>query len=142
MGQTNQEPLVSFEQAKGLKSIGFNWPTSDHFFDGGPNASTTLNYNGGNDRCFSRPTISQALRWFRVEKGIVSWISILEILGSEKVKYTCFFQKITGKWQSSIKTDFLMEEFYDYDLAAYALLDKLIELTAPPSVTGDEHGPI
>jgi hypothetical protein len=130
--QTNQEPLVSFEQAKGLKSIGFTWECEFYFMGSGRGFSTNISENHNRDMSkekYSRPTISQSIRFFRIEKNLHGYII------PEDSEYG---PDIYLVYAGPIKDIDFVCDCESHDLAASALLDKLIELTAPPSVTGDE----
>ena len=127
MGQSNQEPLVSFDQAKALKALGFNWPVN-HLFSKKGNISGTVtdavhNFNDRNEG-YSRPTISQAIRWFRIEKGILSWV---QPSNENPLQYQWWH--IEPQYQNSWCGS--GERFADHDKASSSLLTKLIELTIP-----------
>ena len=71
------EDYVSFEQAKVLKKLGFDWPVYQYYLINGlgdvvlwfPEGERNPNSNGDDD--FSAPTLYQAAKWLREEKGIV-----------------------------------------------------------------------
>ena len=73
-----KEQLVSFELAKMLKEVGFDWRSESRYGTG-----TGILYNDPtiNDLCedgdhtfTAAPTLSLAQKWFREEKGIIVFI--------------------------------------------------------------------
>ena len=86
------------------------------------------NHNESPLRC-SAPTISQAIRFFRIEKGVPCGVTI----NVNELKFTGDYMYDVVKPNGKV---YSVGVFDTHDLAASALLYKLIELTAPPSVNG------
>ena len=65
-------PLITFEQAKKLKELGFDWDTKFYFDFIGHECSShsNINYNKSVESIYSRPTTALALKWLRDEKEI------------------------------------------------------------------------
>jgi len=120
--QSNQEPLVSFEQAKGLRALGFDWECF-HIFSG---KQIEISFPHGVDKSIVsevstlRPTISQALRWFRIEKDFYPHIVPI----NKKPYQFCF------STNSIAIESFDWTRYDSYDECESALLDKLIELNS------------
>jgi hypothetical protein len=98
MGQSNQEPIVSFEQAKALKALAFNWSCDNYFLHSHPDPKSGSGQDWNSTFSFtSCPTEEDAKKW-------------IELFAIPKAK--------------SIQNE--LNE-----------MNKLIELIAPPSVTGE-----
>lgn len=125
--QSNQKPLVSFEQAKGLKALGFDWECEFYFMEFSGNvyefSSRILLDRNASDETFSGPTISQAIRFFRIEKGVPCGVTI----NVNELKFTGDYMYDVVKPNGKV---YSVGGFDTYDLAASALLDKLIELNS------------
>ena len=63
--------IVTFEQAKKLKDIGFNAEVNRYFLYERLISSDDFDYNGINKIHCSAPTVSEALDWIREEKGVM-----------------------------------------------------------------------
>lgn len=59
-------PLCNFDQSKALKALGYSWECLEYYVESGNRTPYAPMY--------SRPTIQDAIRWFRVEKGIHGYI--------------------------------------------------------------------
>ena len=77
MKTEKQLQLVSFEQAKRLKELGFDWGTSELYFkDGALRGNYKLsnhNADSGYMHLCSAPTVALALKWCEQEKGIIGY---------------------------------------------------------------------
>jgi hypothetical protein len=72
METNNQLPLVSFEQAKSLEGLGFDWDT-ESMYDRSGRLISSFNKNSVSDYTLwylAAPTIAHALMFMRVKKGI------------------------------------------------------------------------
>lgn len=67
------EDYVSFEQAKALKELGFDWKCETFYhldnWCGLSHSGMSENHNMF-EKCISAPTLSQAQKWLREVKGI------------------------------------------------------------------------
>ena len=81
----NSLPLVTLFQAKHLKEIGFNYPTTNYF--GGSSScefqhTEPLDWNAGSKGHIIRQTIPLALQFIREEKGLYGGkISDIDFIG-------------------------------------------------------------
>jgi hypothetical protein len=124
--------FVSYELAVKLKTLGFNLPcymyiytgdtgnNYDHYLEVKP--SDSKDWNGKSDLCVSRPTFSQAFRWFREEYDLRIWIESNH--GVSKFEYVI----------ATTNHNFIDKQFNDfssyktYEEAELACLEKLIEI--------------
>lgn len=123
------EQLVSLEQAKSLKEMGFDVPVKQAFFCGSQGwvlmtDTKYVDHNGiSSDRYLSRPAVSLAIAWMREKFGLHGWIDIYD---------TC--PHLVWEFQFvDIKKDPLLSfesnECYDeYNEAETELLNELIQL--------------
>ena len=124
MNTEKQLQLVSFEQAKRLKELGFDWKTYRTYKFNGEAAVpiSEQNYNKLDNR-ISAPTIALALKWFRDEKDLLSDVCLI----------------ITSRYSYSIikndGEDFIISidnndntNYPTYEAAESALLDVLLTL--------------
>jgi hypothetical protein len=112
--------LVTFEQAKKLKELGFDWEIEDIYWaDGDYEHNYCLgNWNddvGEEEGCISAPTVALALKWFRDEKGIVCYIEYCD------KKYVGEHSTFRNLWNCT-------DEYDTYEDAESAMLDEIITL--------------
>ena len=121
--QEKQLQLVTYEQAKKLKELGFNWECYCHYTY---LATKPILENGkywNSNRCadyeckYSAPTVALALKWFRDVKGIVNGIKRENIDDCDLIEYC-------GHFNDMYITDFT---YTYYEEAESALLDALLE---------------
>jgi len=129
-----QLQLCSFEQSKRLKQLGFDYPCFEfyyedgelgHHFDGNCDAYFPDNFNKEDTGCylgdleiFSAPPVALALKWFRDEKNIYSWIETHFYAGN-KIKYRGFI---------GVGINEMTNIFDTYESAESVLLDELLEI--------------
>jgi len=129
----NQLQLVTFEQAKKLKALGFDWPTHEayRFEDGEPlgvfMCIDALNHNEFEDT-ISSPTVALALKWCRDVKVIYC---SAEFHGFGKYgknpKYAAVYY--IYKHGKEAATRFPALEMLDtYEAAESSLLDELLNV--------------
>lgn len=128
------EDYVTFEQAKALKELGFDWEVSQYYWvkKGGviemasihPSDRVNPNINGwGRDNKFSAPTLYQAQKWLREVKGIsVEPVSCgYEINGNiDWSSFICLLKDKLGYDQTATLSS--------YEQALSAGIDKALEL--------------
>ena len=113
--RTNQLRLVTFEQAKRLKQVGFDWENYRTYEFNGEVAVPISEYNYNNsDNRISAPTVALALKWFRDEKGFDYSI----IKGRLSFEYS--YSLLNGK-QGKL-------HIRGYEAAESALLDELLTI--------------
>jgi hypothetical protein len=126
--------LVSVEQAKRLKELGFNEPCIFSYSEGigitacirtgsGDEPNFTDFIIGGNSKgspLTDLPTYEQVFEWFR-EKGLVAVIVTNEILNEGDPLYFSSVDDLDGDY-------YTLDNYYTYEEAREAVLDKLIEL--------------
>lgn len=127
------EDYVSFEQAKALKELGFDWETLScylHVYEGehGWRFRMLERLKSRNDpkdyTCLAAPTLAQAQKWLREIKGIDITIDHVyhRLDTGDKVMYGLHIGN-----QSTFKTEFYLN--YDsYEEALSAGIDKALEL--------------
>jgi len=112
--------LVSLEQAKKLKELGFDWFVNLNYFRNETMINKSVsdfNYNKDIDFT-SAPPIALALKWFRDVKGVLNSVNIS---GQDANHYNIWYEYITpNSYEQS--TPFLY-----YEECESALLDALIE---------------
>lgn len=114
----NQLPLVTYEQAKILRTVGYNWPAYTYYNNkGGLCHGQMISWNEIDDH-YSAPTIALALKWLRDVKGF---------------KYAIFYDLADMEWFVQFGED--DEEQYlpephgsEYESAESALLDEILTL--------------
>lgn len=124
-----QLQIVTFEQAKKLEEIGFDWECNGRFVDNSnlPHYPiNTLNWNhGAHENCYSAPTTALALKWLRDEKKIFVHVDIEVIYPKANENQTptfdfCIFNQyetIKGIWGFQYKSNEEAEsEGLDYAL--------------------------
>ncbi len=103
----NQLPLVTHEQARRLKKLGFDWPV--------------FNYYANENR---PPTVALALKWMRDVKGFAMAIGDCHIAGNVfEVEYMFSITPHKGN-----RMNFNIPTHGTYEAAESALLDKLLKL--------------
>jgi len=136
MKTEQQLPLVSFEQAKRLKELGFDWEC-EQFYNGekltdyktaGFDEECPLknNYNdsgfdwndGVEKEWFSAPTVALALKWFKKIKNIVCDVVYSECEERVGIFYCYRIYEI----------DKISRLYSNYELAESVLLDELLTL--------------
>ena len=127
--------FVPYELALELKQLGFDEPCLA-FYDG-KNAESFY-FNNIRDasgdyipfqkhdrlKWFGAPTFSQAFRWFRDKRGLVSWISFRIDLKKKYLWYITDVKNIAARDGDYI-FDILIESYEEAELAC---LKKLIEI--------------
>jgi hypothetical protein len=117
---TKQLQIVTYEQAKRLKQLGFDWKVN-HFIsheDMNPDGEHSeiklgdrlFDYNHFSDT-FSAPTVALALKWIRDEKGIK-----YTLVGYMQFGEGCYIHSID--WQN--------DRHKTYEAAEKTLLDALL----------------
>jgi hypothetical protein len=118
---TKQLQLVTYEQAKRLKGLGFDWElTKAYNFDKRLfSTAKPYNHNSGTDeyRDYSAPTVALALKWTRDEKGITCGIE----------RYASY-KHTRGWWIDNRNIEHYADVFAVYEAAESALLDKLLDI--------------
>ena len=118
-----QLQLVTLEQAKKLKDLGFDWFTLHYYYN-----SNFDNYSLACRECekvleseIPAPSVALALKWFRDEKKIPNGITI-----GWHEENICVLYKIEYIIEvGEVKIDF--ENYETYEECESALLDALIE---------------
>ena len=123
------EDYVSFEQAKTLKELGFDWECFSCYIkvykgDDGWRLRIYDRYQSYNDerdeRCISAPTLAQAQKWLREVKGkiIIPYVMHIENI----MKYDFYIA------DEPIDPFDYSDGFDTYELALSAGIDKALEL--------------
>lgn len=119
---TNKElAIVSYEQAKKLKELGFDWLCNNLYHRKGTFSSSSGNFDFNAESIyFSAPTVALALKWFRDEKGIKNAVCLCMWSSTRDGRTRTVYQpSISGKLRS---------EYNTYEQAESAMLDELLEL--------------
>ena len=115
--------MVSFEQAKRLKEVGFDWDVEFGYNDFHTEIPTKEEFQNLNEDIendipyFSAPTVALALKWFRDVKKILNSV---ELTNSED--YHGIYNDKYRNYKSTPKI------FDTYEAAESALLDELLQL--------------
>ena len=117
-----EKDIVSFNQALGLCSIGFDEPTFCMYeIENKQLCLCHLDEDGlyKPDKDFHAPTKSQVFRWFREKYKMQSYLTeFLEMCSNNDGTYHVV---VGGTWYPQLDSK-------DYEKAENALIDKLIEL--------------
>ena len=118
--ETRELQLVTFEQAKRLRELGFDYGAYHWYRTTSQlHQSVLKNHNSDINFCYSAPSIALALKWFRDEKKMY-------IDGGFYVpdkKYRFFYGE-----QKNILTEKRTDVFDTYEQAKSALLDDLLTI--------------
>jgi len=108
-----QLQLVTYEQAKRLKELGFDYPTNASYSNDGCIGGHILNLSNSKLKydCYCAPSIALALKWGRDVKGINGWVL---------KRAWEFFYCVEHNEQEC--------EFSTYELAESALLDAILTI--------------
>jgi hypothetical protein len=130
--KTKQLQLVTFEQAKRLRELGYDWETDSLYFSDDKSSSDDyglFNHNAiENDsewtcKVYSAPTVGLALKWFRDTKGLLGCV-FFAIEHFRKGYYWNYFsfdnKSVFGK-----TTDLAG----NYEVAESALLNELLTIS-------------
>ena len=124
---TKQLQLVTFEQAKKLKALGFDLEVVHNYYPDGElhTASEMDNYNNEDwvisntkENVISAPAVALALKWFRDEKKLKNAVCLCRWSNTTDGSVRDVYQpSIRGK---------LRFEYDTYEAAESALLDELL----------------
>jgi hypothetical protein len=121
--------FVNYNQALKLKELGFDEPCFGWYQSSRLKKEYDPLKNSGNqsyqrkEDC-NAPTFSQAFRWFRDKRGLVSWISFRIDLKKKYLWYITDVKNIAARDGDYI-FDILIESYEEAELAC---LKKLIEI--------------
>ena len=132
-----EKEFVPYGLAVKLKKLGFNLPcymyiytgdtgnNYDHYLEVKP--SDSRDWNSKSDLCVSRPTFSQAFRWFRDNYNLFCEINVDKTM-EPKFAYT-IKEYESAQFFEGFKEDILSEHlYYKYEEAELACTEKLIEI--------------
>jgi|APGre2960657373_1045057.scaffolds.fasta_scaffold163769_2 hypothetical protein len=124
-----EKDFIPYEESLALKELGFDEPCFGVFPDGSKlvkinGEPRNWNDNVINGETTSAPTFSQAFRWFRDKRGLVSWISFRIDLKKKYLWYITDVKNIATRDGDYI-FDILIESYEEAELAC---LKKLIVL--------------
>ena len=124
-----EKEFVSMDLALRLKALGFKERVLTYYEDGKPKLHTAIegwDFNSSFLNCVSRPTFSQAFRWFRAKYSIC--VEIHETTDWEEDNESWSF--VIFKYRLG-DNDGMISSIIDYDTyeeAELACLEKLIEI--------------
>lgn len=114
--------IVTFEQAKNLKKLGFDVPTKIYLTEiyhyHSVNRGVVRNHNES-DCAYSTPDVHTALQWIREKFG--AYCGIIPYMWNYRGKV--IFQ---GKLNLSCPNEIMTDNYESYDLAESALLDEIL----------------
>ena len=123
----NQLQLVTLDQARLLKSIGFTWETEHYFMGSGRSFSSDPIDNHNREMTkekYSRPTIAHALMFLREVKGVHGWVQFAyKELPSD---WSGFYMRL--KERQPRATNVVCEK--DPDVALTALLTEILKIVS------------
>lgn len=117
---TQRLQLVSFEQAKKLKELGFDWNTSQYYSSLGLSKSSMMSHSEFDYFIAWAPSIPLALKWFRDVKDIYCTVGYSAV--TKDILYTANLVYKEFWWNSGDN------RFNTYEEAESALLDELLEI--------------
>ena len=113
--------IVTFEQARRMKALGFDWPCRESYENGELLSEDPLEWNyNAYEGVYSAPTVALALKWFRDVKNVQNGIQYVDTgmklfyYGQHQSNGLGFFDKETAKFDT-------------HEAAESALLDALLE---------------
>jgi hypothetical protein len=118
---TEQLQLVTFERAKRLKELGFDWLCDFYYAEKGKYLIERLcNNSAAGMNCkeapyFAVPTVALALKWIRDEKGVLNGVSPQGIIPKNSVYQWSYIDENGDNYSSSFDT---------YESTESALLDE------------------
>jgi hypothetical protein len=121
--------LVTFEQAKRLKALGFDWGIYHCYdIDGELGGGGVCNKNTvrGEYELFSAPTVALALKWMRDEKGFFGYVSYSPAWN--QYDYQGFMWHIDSEIKCKCEQANLYELTDTYEEAEHTLLDEILTL--------------
>jgi len=121
---SQQLQLVTFEQAKRLKELRFDWGVKSFYATNGRLYTTHYSCAESSNKIngyFSAPLIATALKWFRDVKKIGCSVNQVIIIGKISNRYSFSYNKTYGCQYSTI-------DFDTYEAAESALLDELLTI--------------
>ena len=124
-----EKDFIPYEEALALKELGFDEPCFGVLCEEIKmvrvnDEPRNWNDNVRNGETTSAPTFSQAFRWFRDKRGLVSWISFRIDLKKKYLWYITDVKNIAARDGDYI-FDILIESYEEAELAC---LKKLIEI--------------
>ena len=117
-----EKDFVPYEESLALKELGFDEFCIGNYAD---DKKHTLFTDKGKRGKVDAPTFSQAFRWFRDKRGLVSWISFRIDLKKKYLWYITDVKNIAARDGDYI-FDILIESYEEAELAC---LKKLIEIS-------------
>lgn len=140
--ETDMEDYVSFEQAKKLKELGFDWKTycayDKIYKDDRPwelrNYHTPQNHNLAQYSA-SAPTMSQAQKWLR-EKHYLSIEVYSSLDGDNQWEWHYYVQDLNDHLERPADATIHCDGYQSYEQALSAGIDKALELLKQ---TDNEH---
>lgn len=122
------EDYVSFEQAKVLKELGFDWECNHWYHPLEPDkiieCQTYCNHNSF-ERPYSAPTLAQAQKWLREVKGITILVNISTNKETYITKKVFYFKWFNGEF---IFCGVPKYHYATYEEALSAGIDKMLEI--------------
>jgi hypothetical protein len=126
---TNKEKLqiVTFEQAKRLKEIDFDWKVY-HWYNSDGSLSNSLEpFNRNVDKSsIAAPNIPLALKWIHLERGYYGNVNIYNHIGVPTYQY--FFIKIIEDFSEEGEHKYSEPSFKDAYECESALLDDFLDI--------------
>ena len=117
-----EKDFVPYEESFELDKLGFDERCIGNYADDKKHTLFTDKYTRGK---IDAPTFSQAFRWFRDKRGLVSWISFRIDLKKKYLWYITDVKNIAARDGDYI-FDILIESYEEAELAC---LKKLIEIS-------------
>lgn len=116
--------LCTFTQSKALNAAGYKGKTK-HYFKNGIAEESYYEWDKNDHREWlcTRPEVRDAIRWFRIEKGIPCGVTI-NVNSHNKFLGDYMYDLLIGERVETVGG------FDSHDDAESALLNKMIELTA------------
>lgn len=125
-----EKEFVSMDLALRLKALGFKERVLTYYEDGKPKLHTAIegwDFNSSFSTCISRPTYSQAFRWFREKYGLFAEIT----LWGDGLGYTSMIKEIKQEEFIEVYQKAIVDTglpIWVYEKAEIACLIKLIEI--------------
>jgi hypothetical protein len=134
---TKQLPLVTYEQAKRLKALGFDLETQSYYSTFNTEKETLenagfigkWNTGPGSHKMTTAPTVALALKWIRDEKDMYNSVNFFDVITPEYMGlYQVNHVTNVGSKRLYPRTTCETQPVNTYEAAESALLDELLTI--------------
>jgi len=127
MKTEKQLQLVTFEQAKRLHKLGFNWAVNEVYGNGGRLYGVEYHFHINVVNMIKAPTVALALKWCRDEKKIDNSV---EFCGYNEFGARKWYESVYYKFKEELNAGhrIMVIRNKSYSVAESALLDEILTI--------------